>query len=285
MSFDLSDKVILNNHLAMPRFGLGLWGPREGQESQRAVEAALESGYRLFDTAFVYENEKTVGRVLRESGLARSDYFVVSKLWNDFQGSEGPFIALQKSLDNLGLDYVDLYLIHWPVAGLGPLTWEAFQKLEALKLIRSAGAANYSAAQMKALIAQTGAVPQVWQTELHPLRIQSDVISLAQKEDIKLMAYSPLARGRLKKNEIIGRLAQKYVKTRAQIILRWAWQMGWAIIPKSVNPERIRENVQIFDFNISETDLLAISRLNQGQSVLKPPFIFDQHGYVTAHSK
>ncbi|MDR1085106.1 MAG: aldo/keto reductase [Deltaproteobacteria bacterium] len=283
MSGACPGEAVLKSGYIMPRLGLGLWGPREGPEARRAVLAAVEAGYRLFDTASVYENEKSVGLGLKESGLKRADYFVTGKVWNDSQGPDAPKTALKKSLANLGLDYLDLYLIHWPVASSGPPTWQALESLRKENLVRSVGLANYSPEQLKKLYEETGLCPDVWQTELHPFRHQVQAVELAAELGIKIMAACPLARGRLRKNQIIGRLARKYQKTPAQIILRWGWQMGWTLIPKSVRPERIRENAGIFDFFLEEKDLSAISRLNQDQSVLKPPFFFDREGYVLGH--
>ncbi|MDR1577830.1 MAG: aldo/keto reductase [Deltaproteobacteria bacterium] len=279
-----SGETVLNNNLSMPRLGLGLWGPREGAETELAVSAALEAGYRLFDSASVYHNEKSLGLALMASGLKREDYFVVGKIWNDEQGWLGPQEAMKRSLDNLGLGYFDLTLIHWPTRQSG-LTWRALAQARFLGLTRSIGVANFSPTQLLALVEETGLSPQVWQMEIHPLRVRADLPPLAAAWGIQLMAYSPLARGRLKKNQVIGRIAQKLDRSFSQVILRWAWQRGLGVIPKSVKPDRIKENAQIFDFSLSNEDMTAITRLDQARSVLKPPFVFDEAGYVLASAQ
>ncbi|MDR1608303.1 MAG: aldo/keto reductase [Deltaproteobacteria bacterium] len=284
MTKAMAEQVLLNNRRAMPRLGLGLWGPRDGRETLVAVEAALEAGYRLFDSASAYHNEKSLGQALRASSLKRNEYFLVGKIWNDDQGFHGPKEAIKRSLEALGLEYFDLYLIHWPTrASLD--TWRAFQELRDLGLTRSIGVANFSPEQLKDLIEATKVKPQVWQMEIHPLRARPDLSPIATELGIELMAYSPLARGRLKKNQIIGRIAQSLERSFSQIILRWAWQRGLSLIPKSIRPERIQENARIFDFELSKEQMLAINRLDQGQSVLKPPFVFDEAGYVLSSLK
>ncbi|MDR2140415.1 MAG: aldo/keto reductase [Deltaproteobacteria bacterium] len=280
----LAGAVELSPGLVMPRFGLGLWGPREGLETERAVAAALEAGYRLFDSAPVYQNEKSLGRALLASGLKREQYFIISKLWTVGRENFEPVEDLKRSLDNLGLDQLDLCLLHWPTPQ-SSRAWLSLGETLATGLIRALGVANFSPSQLTRLVAETGLWPRLWQMEIHPLRTQEALLEAARAQGVALMAHCPLARGRLRKNQILGRLAQKHRRSVAQIILRWAWQRGLAVIPKSTQPERIRENARIFDFDLPPADVAAISRLDQGQSVLKPPFVFDAAGYVLAHSR
>jgi diketogulonate reductase-like aldo/keto reductase len=268
----------------MPRIGLGLWGPREGSEAEGAAEAALAAGYRLFDSAAVYANERSLGRALARSGLKRAEYFIVGKVWFEREGPGEPKKAVMESLARLGLGHFDLGLIHWPTRRCS-LTFKALSEMAGEGPLRAIGVANFSPDQLRALMGETGLVPHVWQMEIHPLRIRDDVREMARELGIALMAHCPLARGRLKKNQIVGRLAAKYQKSFAQVILRWAWQKGLCPIPKSVRPDRIRENAQIFDFALAAEDVAALDRLDQGQSVLKPPFCFDEDGYVLGHLK
>ncbi|MDR0548468.1 MAG: aldo/keto reductase [Deltaproteobacteria bacterium] len=275
--------TVIDSNLAHPPLGLGLWGQRAGLETETAVASALEAGYRLFDSAPVYGNEKSLGLALAKSGLKRAGYFVTGKIWLDDEGQNGPRLATLKSLANLGLSYFDLLLIHWP-SPLSHLTFLALNDLKAQKLTRAIGVANFSWPQVLALQASTGLWPEVWQLEFHPFLVRSEILKVAAQKGIVLEAACPLARGRLKKNQILGRLAHKYQKTWAQVLLRWHLQKGLCPLPKSVRPARILENAALFDFALEPKDLAALDRLNQNHSVLKPPFVFDGAGYVISHA-
>lgn len=269
--------ITLHNGVKMPQFGLGVWQAEEGEEVERAVSTALTSGYRLIDTAAVYGNEHGVGRAIAGSGIAREEIFVTTKLWSSNQGYDSTLRAYDESLERLSMDYVDLYLIHWPRPKEGKFvdTWRAFEKLYADKRVRAIGVSNFKPAHLQQLLETTDIVPMVNQIELHPKLQQKETREFCEAHDIRVESYSPLMRGsELLNDPILVELAEKHNKTPVQIVLRWHVQSGLIVIPKSVTPERIKENINIFDFELDEADMHAITNMNEDYRLGADPDTF-----------
>lgn len=257
--------VTLNNGVTIPQLGFGVFQVPD-DETTAAVAGALEAGYRSIDTAAVYGNEAGVGRALAESGLAREELFVTTKLWNADQGYDSTLAAFDASLAKLGLDHVDLYLIHWPTPArdLYVGTWRALEKLLADGRIRAAGVSNFQPAHLRRLREESSLVPAVNQIELHPGLQQGELRAAHTEHGIATEAWSPLAQGAVLGDEAITSLAERHGKTPAQVVLRWHLQLGNVVIPKSVTPARIRQNIDVFDFELSASDMDAIAGLDRG---------------------
>ncbi|MGP4086389.1 aldo/keto reductase [Streptomyces sp. KR55] len=269
--------IILNNGVAMPQLGFGVWQVPD-DEAERAVATALEAGYRSIDTAAIYGNEEGTGRAIAASGLPREDLFVTTKLWNSDQGYESTLRAFDVSLGKLGLEYVDLYLIHWPLPSRGKYvdTYKAFEKLHADGRIRAIGVSNFLPEHLERLITETSVIPAVNQIELHPHLQQHAAREYHAEQGIHTEAWSPLGSGRgLLEVPAIVAIAQKHNRTPAQVVLRWHLQLGTIVIPKSVTPSRIEENIDVFDFALDTEDLAAISALNEDRRLGPDPATFD----------
>ncbi|PYI51800.1 aldo/keto reductase [Paenibacillus flagellatus] len=276
MAKHLTDTTTLHNGVAMPWLGLGVWRVAEGQEVEHSVRTALEVGYRSIDTAAVYGNEEGVGRAIRDSGVPREQLFVTTKVWNADQGYDSTLAAYDESLRKLGLDYVDLYLIHWPVKGKYKETWRALEKLYADKRVRAIGVSNFHVHHLEDLLQTAGVKPMVNQVEYHPRLAQRPLLAFCKEHGIQMEAWSPLMQGKeLLEHELFVELAAKYGKTPAQVILRWDLQNGVVTIPKSVTPSRIRENADVFDFELSAEDVARIDGLNLDRRVGPDPDNFD----------
>ena len=250
--------ITLHDGIEIPQLGFGAFQvPLE--EAQAAVELALEVGYRHIDTAAAYHNERGVGRALAASGLPREDYFVTTKLWNSQQGHDSTLMAFEASLERLGLDHVDLYLIHWPVPTEGRFleTWGAFEQILREEAARTIGVSNFRIKDLEALGRETEVRPTVNQVELHPRLQQANLRAWHAEHDIATETWSPLTQGALF-DETIVRVAEGHGKTPAQVILRWHLQLGNVVIPKSVTPARIRESIDVFDFELSGEEMAAI---------------------------
>jgi methylglyoxal/glyoxal reductase len=271
----INDCTVLNNGLEMPWLGFGVFKVEEGDEVEQAVRAALDTGYRSIDTAALYDNECGVGRAMRASGIPREDIFLTTKVWNDDMRAQRTLAAFDESLERLGTDYVDLYLVHWPVAGFYKETWKALEEIYASGRAKSIGVSNFTIGQLEDLLVESEVVPAVNQIEFHPLLVQADLLVFCASKDIRVEAWSPLMRGRILEHETILEIAGKYEKTTAQIILRWDLQHGVVTIPKSVHAERIKENADIFDFTLSEADMQALDALDAGERVGPDPDNFD----------
>lgn len=246
----------------MPWLGLGVYKTKDGEEVIHAVKTAVELGYRSIDTAAGYNNEEGVGQAIRDCGVARDELFITTKVRNPDQGYESTLKAFEDSRRKLGLDYLDLYLIHWPVAGKYRETWKALIHLQKEGLIKSIGVSNFQVHHLKDIIEDTGVVPVVNQVEFHPLLTQRELLKYANEQSIQLEAWSPLMQGNLDL-PLLNELAEKYGKTPAQIVLRWDLQQGVITIPKSVHADRIKENAGFFDFTLSDEDVKAIEGLNK----------------------
>ncbi|MDF4252633.1 aldo/keto reductase [Streptomyces sp. WMMB303] len=256
--------ITLNNGVTMPQLGFGVWQV-PADEAATAVTTALESGYRSIDTAAAYENEEGVGRALTASGLPRDEVFVTTKLWNADQGYDTTLRAFDASLTKLGLDFVDLYLIHWPMPEVDRYeeTWRAFEKIHADGRARAIGVSNFQPTHLNRIIQLGGTVPAVNQIELHPRLQQSVPRAFHADHHIATEAWSPLGQGGdLLDDPTLGGIAERHGKTVAQVVLRWHLQLGNVVIPKSVTPSRVRENIDLFDFELSGEEMARIAELN-----------------------
>lgn len=268
-------RLALRDGVEIPQLGFGVFQiPPE--ETQNAVEMALDAGYRHIDTAAAYRNEAGVGAALAASGLPREDVFITTKLWNTQQGHDATLAAFEASLERLGLDHVDLYLIHWPVPAEDRYveTWRAFERLYEEEAARTIGVSNFRVADLERLIAETATRPAVNQIELHPHLQQAELRAFHAQHKIATEAWSPLAQGGLLDDETIVRIASRHERTPAQAILRWHLQLGNIVIPKSVTPERIRENIEIFDFELSDEEMAEFARLDSGERIGPDPATF-----------
>ncbi|MGW2189973.1 aldo/keto reductase [Streptomyces sp. NPDC001719] len=269
--------ISLNNGVEMPQLGYGVWQVPDDQAFD-AVTTALETGYRSIDTAAIYENEKGVGKAIAATGLPRGELFVTTKVWNSDHGYDPALRAFDASLERLGLDYVDLYLIHWPVPARDTFvdTYKALEKLLADGRAKAIGVCNFQPAHLERLLAETSVVPAVNQIELHPNLAQSELRAYHARHGITTEAWSPLGQGKgLLSDPTVAGLAAKHGRTPAQIVLRWHLQLGNVVIPKSVTPSRIRENLDIFGFELDGADLQALAGLDNGTRLGPDPDEFD----------
>ncbi|MFB6817540.1 aldo/keto reductase [Streptomyces sp. NPDC056347] len=252
--------VKLNNGVEIPQLGFGVFQVPD-EETTTAVASALQAGYRSIDTAAIYGNEAGVGRALAESGIPRQDLFITTKLWNTDQGYDATLRAFDTSLAKLGLDHVDLYLIHWPTPArdLYTDTWKALETLAADGRIRAAGVSNFQPAHLQRLLDTSDLVPAVNQIELHPGLQQTELRAFHAEHAIATEAWSPLAQGAVLTDPAITTIAERTGKSPAQVVLRWHLQLGNIVIPKSVTPARIRQNLDVFDFTLTDDDMTAIT--------------------------
>lgn len=257
--------VTLNNGVSMPQLGFGVWQVAD-DVAEEAVATAIEVGYRSIDTAKLYANEGGVGRAVRASGLAREELFITTKLWNNEHAYDAALRAFDASMDRLGLDVLDLYLIHWPVPSQGRYldAWRALERLHADGRVRAIGVSNFTVATLERLFAETGVVPAVNQIELHPRLAQRELRAFHAKHGIATEAWSPLGQGRLLGDPVLAEIAAAVGRTPAQVVLRWHLQLGNVVIPKSVTPARIAENFAVFDFTLDDDQLAAIDSLDSG---------------------
>ncbi|KRF53006.1 glyoxal reductase [Bacillus sp. Soil531] len=279
MSNHLQDTVTLHNGVKMPWLGLGVFKVEEGSELVNAVKTAIVKGYRSIDTAAIYGNEEGVGEGIRqglkEAGLSREDIFVTSKVWNADLGYEETLAAYETSLQKLGLEYLDLYLIHWPVEGKYKEAWKALETLYKEEKVRAVGVSNFQIHHLEDLMKDGDVKPVINQVEYHPRLTQKELHAFCQKHDIQLEAWSPLMQGELLDNDVLKGIAEKHGKSVAQIILRWDLQNGVVTIPKSTKEHRIVENSSLFDFELDAEDVSKINELNQNHRVGPDPDNFD----------
>lgn len=269
MTYTMTSSALLNNQTTIPRFGLGTFLSEAGQKTQNAVRWALEAGYRHIDTAKVYNNEEDVGVAIKDSGIPRKEIFVTTKVWNDQQGYDAALKAFDESLKRLKMDYVDLYLIHWPVAGKRIETWKALVQLQKQGAARAIGVSNFMIRHLDELLTQTDVVPAVNQIETSPFIQRKQLVEYCRKHGIVVESYSTMSRGQRLNDERLVDMGKKYGKTAPQIMLRWALQNQQVIIPKSVHKERIIENANIFDFEISPADMDRIAAMDENSSVIQ----------------
>lgn len=265
MSKSMTDCAILHNGVKMPWLGLGVFKTPEGREVERSVHYALEAGYRHIDTAAIYRNETGVGNAVKDAGIAREELFLTTKVWNTEQGYESTLAAFEQSRKQLRVDYLDLYLIHWAVLDRFQETWRALEKLYRDGWVRAIGVSNFQVHHLHDLLARCEIKPMVNQCEFHPYLTQGELRKFCGEQGIQFEAWSPLMRGAAVEEPTILRVAEKYGKTPAQVVLRWDLQHDVVTIPKSVRAERVRENAQIFDFELSADDMDALDRLHRDQ--------------------
>lgn len=270
-------EIDLGGGVTIPQLGYGVFlVPPE--DTRRAVSAALQAGYRHIDTAAAYNNEEGVGAAIRESGIPRDELFVTTKLWNSSQGYDEALGAFERSLQRLGLEQLDLYLIHWPVPAKDRYvdTWRAFEKLQADGLVRAIGVSNFTEQHLRRLFDETDVRPSINQVELHPRFQQSALRAFHDEHGVVTEAWGPLGQGTLLGDPVIGGLASKYGKAPAQIMLRWHVQLGNVVIPKTVTPSRMAENLALFDFELADDDLKVIAELDDGGRVGPDPERFNR---------
>ncbi|GIP27318.1 putative oxidoreductase YtbE [Paenibacillus sp. J23TS9] len=279
MKLHLQSTTKLHNGVDMPWLGLGVFKVEEGADLVEAIKAAIKHGYRSIDTAAAYANESGVGQgiheALAENGLSRKDLFVTSKVWNSDQGYEETLAAFDTSLSKLGLNYLDLYLIHWPVAGKYRDTWRAMEKLYKDGRVKAIGVSNFQVHHLEDLLQDAEIKPMINQVEFHPYLTQKELLTFTREHGIQLEAWSPLMQGELLTQPVLQEIAGKHGKSVAQVILRWDLQNGVVTIPKSIKEHRIIENASLFDFELTSTEMEQIDALNQDHRVGPDPDNFD----------
>ena len=271
----IADCTLLNNGLTMPWLGFGVQRLEDGQQVEHAVKVALEIGYRSIDTATVYGNESGVGKAINESEIPREDIFLTTKVWNDAQRGKRIQAAFDESLKRLDTEYVDLYLVHWPVKDCYQETWHEMEKIYHSGRVKAIGVSNFQAHHLEDIFSDSQIVPAVNQIEFHPFLAQPELLKFCKEHKIQVEAWSPLMQGQIVTEEAVQKLATKYGKTPAQITLRWDLQHEVVTIPKSGHPNRIAENTQIFDFELSQEDMNVLDALDQGKRVGPDPDNFD----------
>lgn len=265
-----NQSVKLKNGVDMPVLGFGTFKVENGDITVQAVKDALEVGYRHIDCAAIYGNEDSVGKALKESNVKREDIFITSKVWNTKQGYEKTKLAFNKTLEDLGIDYLDLYLIHWPKS-LNKETWRALEDLYSEGKVRAIGVSNFKIHHLKELMEDAKITPMVNQVEYHPELVQEELVNFCKENGIQIEAWGPLMQGKVFEIDLFKDLSKKYNKSISQIVLRWDLQMGVVTIPKSVKLDRIKENSDIFDFEISKEDMNKIKELNIGKRIGPDP--------------
>lgn len=263
MSLHIQSLKELNNGIKIPMFGLGTFLNDKGKQAIDSILYALEIGYRHIDTAAMYNNEKEVGEAIRESGIPREEIFVTTKLWNSDHGYDNTIKAFHRSLERLGLDYIDLYLIHWPVENLRLESWRALERLYSDGLCKDIGVSNYMERHLDEILNNFSVVPAVNQVEFSPFLYLKELQNYCESKGIALESYSPLTKGHKLKNPRLIEIARSYNNSTSQILIRWCLQKGVIVIPKSSQKEHIKENADVFDFNISEADMNKLNNLNE----------------------
>lgn len=276
---NINSKIILNNGVEMPVIGLGTYKSKDGEEVTNEIKWALDVGYRLIDTAKIYRNEKGVGQAIKESGVPREEIFITTKLWNTDQGYQSALLAIDESLAKLGLTYVDLYLVHWPTASDDETislnkreeTWRAMEEIYKSGKAKAIGVSNYTITHLEEMKKYAKIPPAVNQVEFNPFLYQKELLDYCRQNNIVFEAYRPLTNGQKLNNEVITKIAKKYKKTNAQILIRWSLQQGCITIPKSVHKDRIQENINVFDFKLSAEDMDALNSLNENLHLCGDP--------------
>jgi diketogulonate reductase-like aldo/keto reductase len=273
MELNIDSRIELNNGIHIPIIGLGTW-LLNGKSAYDAVSWALELDYRLIDTATIYGNERKVGEAIYDSGISREEIFITTKVWKSDQGYNNTIEAFNNSLKKLGVDYIDLYLIHWPVPGKSLETWKAMERLYNEGKTRAIGVSNYNLHFLKELLENSNQIPTINQVEFSPFLYQKELLEFCDSKGIKLEAYSPLTRGKKLKHPKVEEIAQKYNKSPAQILLRWGLQHKVIQIPKSGNENHLKDNINIFDFNLNESEIRELDNLNEDYRVVDDPVLY-----------
>ncbi|GAB5590480.1 hypothetical protein Unana1_05380 [Umbelopsis nana] len=265
-TLSLHSQINLNNGRQIPAIGLGVYRAAPGESAEQAVSTALKLGYRHIDTAHIYHNEADVGAAIAKSGIPRDEIFVTTKLWDADQGYHSAIKACEKSLQKLGLDYIDLYLIHSPNPGPKHRkdSWDALQYLVAKDKVKSIGVSNYGIQHLKELLGSNPNIrPVVNQLEIHPWNTRTELVDFCKSQNIEIEAYSPLTKGRKLNDPVLVKIASKYDKSPAQVLIRWSLQHGYIVLPKSVTPDRIASNADVFDFDLSDSDMKALDEKDE----------------------
>lgn len=273
----IKDCVKLNNGIEMPILGYGVFRIDDNNETAECVKNAIKHGYRSIDTAMIYGNEEGVGKGIKESGVKREELFITTKVWNSDQGYNETLNSFERSMERLGLDYLDLYLIHWPVPkkNMYVETWKALESLYRKGKVRAIGVSNFKISHLENIIANSDIVPAVNQVEYHPWFSQAELFAYMRKKGIYPEAWGPLGQGALLDNELLIEIAEKYDKTVAQVIIRWDIQKDVITIPKSTKEERIASNADVFNFELSNQDIEIIDSINKNQRIGPDPDEFD----------
>ena len=276
----LIKKISLSNSVSIEQLGFGTFKIVEQQEANNAVMTALNNGYRAFDTAQLYNNEKILGEAFVNSGVARQELFLTTKVSNLNQGYEQTLKSFEQSLKDLQTDYLDLFLVHWPLKNHFFDTWKAIEQLYETKMVRAIGVCNFHQSHFELLKTRANIKPMINQIEIHPYLVQKELIEYLNKEQIAIEAWSPLARGRVVEEPLLIDIGQKYQKSSSQVTLRWHVQKDLIVIPKSVNPLRIAENMQIFDFELTDTEMQQIDSLNEDfRTGPNPDNVYQKNGF------
>lgn len=274
----MKKSIALNSGIQLPVIGLGVWDIAKGTQTEQAVQWALDAGYRHIDTARVYKNETEVGTAVRKSGIPRNELIVTTKLWNDDQGYDSALAAIDKSLERLAMDYVDLYLIHWPdlswskapvnITNKRAETWKALEEIYKSGKAKAIGVSNYTIEHLEEMDSYATIPAAVNQIEFHPFWFRKELMEYCHKKNIAVVDYSPLSRGKKLQNSKITTIAKAHGKSNAQVMIRWGLQHGNVVIPKSANKERIEENINVFDFELTKEDMTAMDLLNENYSAV-----------------
>lgn len=276
----LIKKISLSNSVSIEQLGFGTFKIVDQQEANNAVMTALNNGYRAFDTAQLYNNEKILGEAFVNSGVARQELFLTTKVSNLNQGYEQTLKSFEQSLKDLQTDYLDLFLVHWPLKNHFFDTWKAIEQLYETKMVRAIGVCNFHQSHFELLKTRANIKPMINQIEIHPYLVQKELIEYLNKEQIAIEAWSPLARGRVVDEPLLINIGQKYQKSSSQVTLRWHVQKDLIVIPKSVNPLRIAENIQIFDFELTDTEMQQIDSLNEDfRTGPNPDDVYQKNGF------
>ena len=273
MELKIDTKIELSNDIFIPIIGLGTWD-LNGKAAYNAVSWALEMGYRLIDTATIYENEKKVGEAIKDSGIPRDEVFITTKVWKSDQGYDNTLAALETSIKKLDIDYIDLYLIHWPVLGKTTETWKAMEYLYEEGKARAIGVSNYNLHFLNELLDNSEEIPVVNQVEFSPFLYQKELLEFCKLKNIRLEAYSPLTRGKKLDHPKVLEIAQKYNKSTAQVLIRWGLQHEIIEIPKSGNRDHLEENINIFDFSLKSSEMQELDNLNKDFRVVEDPVLY-----------
>lgn len=268
---NLETKITLNNSVEIPILGLGTYLSKPGNETYNAVRYALDIGYRHIDTAALYANEEDIGRAIKDSEFQREQIFVTTKVWNSDQGYDNTLKAFYRSLKKLKSDFVDLYLIHWPLPELRKETWRALESLYSRGLCKAIGVSNYTIRHMEEVLHQSYIKPVINQVEFSPYLYQKELLNYCLHRNIQLESYSPLTRGKKFGDPKLLEIAEKYGKSQAQLLIRWALQVGAIVLPKSVHNERIKENADVFDFEITDDDMDILEEFNSDYRIAWDP--------------
>lgn len=280
MTFSITNKIVLSNNVSIEQLGFGTFKLTEIDELSKAVNAATKAGYRAFDTAQLYQNEKQLGQVIKQCNVDRKELFITTKVGNNNQGYEQTLASFDQSLKDLQLDYLDLFLVHWPLSNTFFDTWRALEKLYEEKRVRAIGVCNFHISHFELLSTKANIKPMINQIEIHPYLTQDAVVDYLRKENIAIEAWSPLARNKVVNEPLLVEIGKKYHKSASQITLRWHIQNGYIVIPKSSNPARIAENANIFDFELTADEMAKISGLNQNfRTGPNPDDVYKKNGF------